>query len=133
MLAAGAEPYVPAWGWAAILLCCLSCCFIAASGLLTGALNMLVYAAGVLSSWAALATMPHLGMLTILLIVVAAVGSYTAPLPAVFAISVLNCAVIWAHLWAHGVSLVESSASAAFSLILLLAAVFSTFALRRES
>lgn len=133
MLAAGAEPYVPAWGWAAMLLGCLSCCFIAASGLLTGALNLLVYAAGVLSSWAALATMPHLGMLTILLIVVAAVGSYTVPMPVVFAISVLNCAVIWAHLWAHGVSLVESSASAAFYLILHLAAVFSTFALRRES
>lgn len=133
MLAVGGGPYVPGWLWVAVLVGCLTATFFAASGLLTFLWQRLTYAAAVLSSWALLLTMPNQGMIVVILVVVAAVGSYIIPIPAVLGVIALNCAVVLGHLMAHGVEPVEYLAVTAFYAIIHLASMFSTYALHRES
>ena len=133
MLAAGSAPYIPIWLWAGLLLACLSCCVLAGGGVLPRGPQLGIYAAAVISSWALVITMPNQGMLVVLLIVVAAVGSYVLPMGLVFGVVVLNCLVIAGHLWFHGADPVEYITASLFYLILHLAAVFSTYALWRET
>ncbi|MGO1523736.1 MAG: sensor histidine kinase [Nesterenkonia sp.] len=76
--------------------------------------------------------MPNQGMLQVLLIVVAAVGSYVLSLRLICGVIVLNCLLIAGHLWFHDAGLQESVTAASFYMILHLAAVFSTYALWRE-
>lgn len=132
MLIAGAEPLIPTWLWTGLLLGCLSCCVLAGGGLLRRRLQLVAYATAVLSSWALVLTMPNQGMLQVVLIVVAAVGSYVLSLRLVFGVIVLNCLVIAGHLWYQGADAQEYLTAAFFYLILHLAAVFSTYALWRE-
>lgn len=132
MLVAGAQPYIPIWLWAGLLLGCLTCCVLAGGGLLRRGLQLVVYAAAVLSSWALVLTMPNQGMLQVVLIVVAAVGSYVLALRLTFGVIVLNCLLIAGHLGFHGAGPQDVITSAFFYLILHLAAVFSTYALWRE-
>ncbi len=133
MLAVGGDPYIPHWLWAVLLLGCLAATFFAASGMLSTPWQRLTYAAAVISSWALLLTMPNQGMIVVLLVVVAAVGSYIIPIPAVLGVIALNCAVVLGHLMAHGVEPLEYLAVTAFYAIIHLASMFSTYALHRES
>ncbi|WP_191089664.1 sensor histidine kinase [Nesterenkonia ebinurensis] len=132
MLAVGGDPYIPSWLWAGLLIGCLSAVVLAASGRLSTSWQNAAYAAAVLSSWALLLTMPDQGMLVVILVVVAAVGSYLIPIPMVLGVIGLNCAVVLGHMVAHGAAPVEYLATTVFYMIIHLASMFSTYALYRE-
>lgn len=133
MLAVGQAPYIPRWLWAVLLIGCLFATFLATSGLLTGPWHRLAYTGAVLSSWTLLLTMPNQGMIVVLLVVVAAAGSYILPMPVVLGVIVMNCAVVLVHLVTHAVAPMEYLAVTAFYAIIHLASMFSTYALHRES
>lgn len=133
LLAAGEEPYIPAWLWILLFLGCLTSALLAVGDVLSPRSALIFYGIAVLSSWAVVLVMPNQGMLAVLLIVVAAVGSYVLPLKAVVGVIVANCAVILGHLWALGADPVDYLSATAFYLILHLAAMLSTYAQARES
>lgn len=132
-LFAGSEPFIPIWAWVLLLLGCLVSVFVAASGIFSRRHQLALYSAALLSSWALLLTMPHQGMLAVILVVIAAVGSYLLSIPVVLGVVVLNLLALVIQQLIHGVDLVESVASTVFYAFIHLAAVFSTFALWRET
>lgn len=133
LLAAGYEPRLPTWLWLLLFLGCLTSALLAVSGLAARRTALVLYGVSVISSWVVVLVMPNQGMLAVLLIVVAAVGSYVLPLWAVLVVIVLNCAVILGHLMALGAVPLEYLSSTAFYLIIHLAAMLSTYAQVRES
>lgn len=133
MLAAGADPYVPVWLWILLFLGCLVTIFWAVGISTNRRVQLVLYAAAVLMSWAVMWLMPAQGTLSVLLIVVAATGSYVLSVKAVFGVVVLNCLAIMGHLWILGEEPAEYLAFTAFYLILHIAAVLSTYAQARES
>ncbi|WP_162319973.1 sensor histidine kinase [Nesterenkonia haasae] len=132
-LLVGVEPFIPVWAWALLLLGCLGSVFLAASGMFARRHQLMLYAAALLSSWALLFTMPHQGMLAVILVVIAAVGSYLLSIPKVLGIVLLNLLALILQQVIHGVDPVESIASTVFYGFIHLAAVFSTYALWRET
>lgn len=133
LLFVGGAPYIPRPLWAVLLMICLAAALYAAGGHLKATHQYLLYGVAVLTSWGLLLTMPDQGMLVVLLVVVAAVGSYTIPIPAVFCVVFLNCLVVMVHLIVHGADVMEVVASTVFHAIIHIAAVFSTYALWRET
>ena len=133
LLAAGEDPYIPAWLWLLLFLGCLVSALLAVGATMRRSAQLVLYGVAIFSSWAVVLVMPNQGMLAVLLIVVAAVGNYVLPLKAVSCVIVLNCVVIMVHLWALGAAPVEYLSSTVFYLILHVAAVLSTYAQARES
>lgn len=129
----GPEPVIPAAMWILLLIVCLASAFFAASGAFDRRQQRLIYAVAVLASWSLVLTAPDLGMLLIILVLVAAVGSYLVSIRVVFGVIVLNCAVVILHMSIYGADLLDLAATAIFALVIHLASVFSTYALYRET
>lgn len=133
MLVLGPHPYIPAWMWFALFLTSLAAVFTAGSGALPRRWTWISYGVSLVTAWAAMLTVPQQGMFVVVLVVIAAVGSYIVPLRAVAAVVVLNCTVILVHLIALGADLAEAVAVTIFYLIIHSASVLSTYALSRET
>lgn len=127
------EPGIPAWVWVGLLVVWFATTSLSASDLPNRTGQLLLYACAVLTSWLLLVTAFGSGMTVILLIVVAAVGSYLMPMRWVLGVVLLNCLVVFGHTWASGAEPVEAAVFASFYLIIHLATVFSTYAQRREN
>lgn len=133
VLLLGPDPYIPSGWWLLLLITCVTSGFLAVSGTVEGRGNHLVYAAAVLSSWALLLSVPSQGMLVVLLVAVAAVGTYIVPVWAALLVVLLNCAVILGALVFHGAGPAEYLAATIFYAIIHLASILSTYALQREA
>ncbi|GAA1178656.1 sensor histidine kinase [Nesterenkonia xinjiangensis] len=133
LLVAGERPLIPLPAWAALFGVSLAAVLVAASAPRSRALELGSYGAAVVTSWIVMGTMPQQGMLAVLLVVIAAVGTYVVSLRVTLTVVGLNCLVIAASMALHRADLVEASASTVFYLFIHLAAVFSSVALNRES
>lgn len=129
----GPDPRIPVPVWTLLLIGCLAASFFSASDFFPRRHQILLYAAAVLTSWTLVLTSTEQGMLSIILVLTAAVGSYIIPIRMVLGIVALNTLVVILHMSMQGADLVEFLASAVFTLIIHLAAVFSTYALYRET
>lgn len=128
-----ADPYVPPWLWVLLLVGCLGGLILAVAEHFGRWTQHLLYAVSVLCSWALLLSLPNQGMIVVILVVVAAAGSYLLPIRAVLGVIGLNCAVVMLHLMFHGVEPAEYLTVTAFYAVIHLASMFSTYALYRES
>ncbi|MGQ7788955.1 sensor histidine kinase [Nesterenkonia sp. PF2B19] len=133
VLLTGMRPYIPVLAWSALLVACLVGVFFAAAPVTDRRIQLASYALAVLSSWALLLTLPGQGMLVVILVVVAAVGTYVVPMAAVVGVVALNTVVIAVHAWAHGAGVVDYVATPIFYLFIHLAAVLSTWSLQQEA
>lgn len=133
VLFAGMRPVIPVLAWCVLLVVCLVGVFVAAAPATGRGVQVASFGVAVLSSWALLLTMPGQGMLVVIMVVVAAVGSYVVSMPAVVVVIGLNTLVVALHAWAHGASPVDYVATPIFYLFIHLAAVFSTWALQQEA
>lgn len=129
----GSEPHIPRSLWVLMLIVCLVAAFLASVEVFGRSLQLLLYAIAVLSSWSLLMSHPEQGMLMIILVLVAAIGSYIVPMPLVLGLVASNTAVLTLHMGIHGLDLLNIVINAVFTLVIHLAAVFSTYALYRES
>lgn len=128
------ELAVPVWIWSSILVAWFTATNLSVSRLPSRTGQLLLYGCAVLTSWALLMTVSSSGsMVVILLIAIAAMGSYLIPMRWVFCVVLLNCLVIFGHTWSAGADLVEAAASAIFYLIIHLAVVFTGYAMSRET
>lgn len=133
LLFTGSEPYIPSWIWLALLCIALSCSVWPVVNKLSARAALMLYTTAVVSSWLLIATMPDIGMLVVLLILVAAAGVDVVPMWAVLSVVVMNCVMIAIHLRTAGAEPVDYFGISAFYFILHIAAVFSTYALSREA
>lgn len=124
---------VPAWVWAGLLIVwIITLIFMSYWSGYAG--QLLFYGCALVTSWAMLATVSSPGsMIVVLLIMVAAIGSYLFPIRWVLGIVALNCLVSFAHMQITGADMRGSLAFTGFYLILHLATVFMGFAMLRET
>ena len=127
------DPSIPVWLWAGLLVVWCATTSLSASELPGRSGQLLLYACAVLTSWLLVLTAIGGGMTVILLIVVAALGSYLMPMRWVLGVVLLNCVVVFGHTWVSTADMVEAVVFASFYLIIHLATVFSTYATWRES
>lgn len=128
------ELAVPAWIWAGILAVWCITTNLSVAELLNRTGQLLLYGTAVLTSWVLLVTVSNSSTMTVMLLVaVAAVGSYLIALRWVFSIVLLNCLVIFGHGWWAGADLAEAVSTAIFYLIIHVAVVFSGYAMSRET
>lgn len=133
LLILGPDPYLPAWLWFGLYLATLAAVVWAVGGWLDRFRSQVVYCGAVVLTWTVTLAMPDQGMVVVLLIAVAAVGSYVLPLRGVAVIVLLNSAVLAAQLLIQGRDLTETVVSVVFYFILQFASVLSTYALYRET
>jgi signal transduction histidine kinase len=130
-LLAGPDMLVPRWVWGMLLLVCVTAAFFP---LFLGRWPaVLVFAVSVGSSWALLLTVQGQGMVEVILVVVAAVGTYVVTGWATGAVVVANCVVIVVHLDHQGADTANLVAVTAFYLFIHVAAVTSTYTMAHES
>ncbi len=132
---AGVQTYIPGPVWLLILLICVAGLFVAGDSRRPWGWQLGAYVVSVLSGWVLVASLPpqSMGMLVVMLVVVAAVGSYVIPLWANAVVVVLNVAVVLGVFVIHQWPLVDTVVSSIFYTIIHIAAVLSTYALYRES
>lgn len=131
---AGGEIAVPGALWLTLLLVCVVGLFIAGDPSQPRRRAVAAYSVSVLCSWVLIASLPaqNFGML-VLLVVVAAVGSYVVPLWATGVVVALNMTVVLLVFLLHDAPLADLSIGVIFYTIIHIAAVLSTYALYRES
>lgn len=122
---------IPRWSWALLLLVCISTAFF--SNYLGPRLAGPVFLIAVLSSWGLLLTVQNQGFVEVILIVVAASGSFVIPLWGIVLVTVANCAVIALHLALQGADPGEMTIVASFYVFIHVAAVTSTYVMLQES
>lgn len=128
------ELAIPAWIWCSILVVWFAATNLSISRLPSRSGRLLLYGCAVLASWSLLITVSSSGsMVVILLIAIAAMGSYLMPMGWVLGIVLLNCLVTFGHARHTGADLVDAVASAIFYLIIHLAVVFTGYAISRET
>ena len=132
---AGGEIAVPGALWLTLLLVCVAGLFIAGDPSQPRRRAVAAYSVSVLCSWVLIASLPaqNFGMLVVLLVVVAAVGSYVVPLWATGVVVALNMTVVLLVFLLHDAPLADLSIVVIFYTIIHIAAVLSTYALYRES
>lgn len=133
LLALGFDPYIPVPVWIALLIGSLAAGFAAATEIFRRRTELALYYGAILGSWALVLTASDQGMLVILLVLVAALGSYIVPIRTVMIIVILNNLVVTLHMVIHGADVVEFAVTTVFNLVIHCAAVFSTYALYRET
>lgn len=126
------DPDLPAGMWVAAYAA--SFIAIVAAGVLgeRPSAQRAVYAVAVVLSWLVVATVPGGGLLPVLLVVVAAVGTEVVRLPANLAVVALNTAVIGFTAARGGDSTTGVLIGTAFYALVQIASVFSVAAIRRE-
>ena len=127
------DPSIPVPAWAGLLVVWCATTSLSASDLPSRAGQLMLFACAVLTSWLLGVTAFGGGMTVILMIVVAAVGSYLMPMRWVLGVVLLNCLVVFGHTWVSSADLVTALVVASFYLIIHLATVFSTYLSWRES
>lgn len=132
---AGAETYIPGPLWLLLLVICVAGMFIAGDPSRPSRLQLGSYAVSVLCVWVLIASLPpqRFGMLVVLMVVVAAVGSYVVPLWGTGVVIALNMTVVAGSFAVHQSGLADAVVSSIFYTIIHIAAVLSTYALYRES
>lgn len=132
---AGGETAIPGALWLAFLLVCVAGLFIAGDPSQPRRRAVAAYSVSVVCSWSLIASLPaqNFGMLVVLLVVVAAVGSYVLPLWATGVVIALNMTVVLLVFLLHDAPLADLSIGVIFYTIIHIAAVLSTYALYRES
>lgn len=133
LLVLGPEPHIPAWLWFGLLLASLAAVTWSVGGWLSGLRSRMVYGLAVVLLWSVVLTMPGQGMLVVLLVALAAVGTYLLPLWAVGIVVLLSCTAAVAQVLIRGADLTEATITAVFYLVIHVASVLSTYALYRES
>lgn len=126
-----ADPLIPRVLWT-LLLAVFFTGVLAASIARRPRLRRAALAAGIVSSWILVLTVPGMGLLNILVVVTAAISVYTVRLPATMVIVLLNTGIILltTQLWFADVF--ESLMLGGFYLLIQMATVFSTATLLRE-
>lgn len=130
LLVNGPEPYIPSSLWLALLFICLGADFLP---IRSHRLQLAVYLVTVVLSWVLVATVPDMGSLLVLLILVAVTGVGTVPMWTIIGIIVANCVIVIVHMWAHGAEPAQYLVAAGFSFGLHCAIVFIAYALVRET
>lgn len=132
---AGEETSIPGVLWLTLLLVCVAGLFVAGDPNRSRRRATAAYSVSVVSSWVLIASLPaqNFGMLVVLLVVVAAVGSYVLPLWATGAVIALNMTVVLIMFLVHDAPLADLGVGVIFYTIIHIAAVLSTYALYRES
>ncbi|GAA4917057.1 sensor histidine kinase [Nesterenkonia rhizosphaerae] len=133
LLFLGPEPYIPRGLWFGLFLASLFSVVWAVGGEMSRRKSQMTYCGAVVLSWLVLLTIPDQGMLVVLLVAVAAVGSYLLPLWAVGVVVALNCCVVAVQFLIRGTHLIDLTISVAFYLIIHCASVLSTYTLHKES
>ncbi len=128
LLVLGPEPHIPAWLWFGLLLASLAAVTWSVGGWLSGLRSRMVYGLAVVLLWSVVLTMPGQGMLVVLLVALAAVGTYLLPLWAVGIVVLLSCTAAVAQVLIRGADLTEATITAVFYLVIHVASVLSTYA-----
>lgn len=130
----GDDHLIPTWIWACILVVLFVSLHFSVSALPSRIVALLLYGCAVLSSWVLMVTVVSSGSITvILLIAVAAVGSYLLPMRWVLCVVALNCLVYFAYMQITGAALPNTVTFTIFYLIIHLAVVFTAYAMDRET
>lgn len=132
---AGGETAIPGALWLVLLVVCVAGLFIAGDPSQPRRRAVAAYSVSAVCSWILIASLPpqNFGMLVVLLVVVAAVGSYVLPLWATGVVIALNMTVVLLVFLLHDAPLADLSIGTIFYTIIHIAAVLSTYALYRES
>ncbi|GAA1823897.1 sensor histidine kinase [Nesterenkonia flava] len=133
LLLLGPGPHIPAWMWSGLFLGSLAAVVWSLSGQLGAQGARMVYGAAVGLGWSVVLTMPEQGMLVVLLVALAAVGTYLLPIWVVGVVILLNCTVAAIQQLMQGADAVSLAVTVVFYLIIHSASVLSTYALYRES
>lgn len=91
-----------------------------------------LFATAVVTSWAVLLTTPHMGLLPVLLVIVAAVSVYIVPLRVGFAVVGLNTAVLALVMTLQHRELLDALITLGFYLLIQVASMLSSATLIRE-
>lgn len=128
------EHMIPVWAWGILLVVwCVSLHF-SVSDRLSRTAALLFYGCALLSSWGLMLTVSSSNsMIVMLLIAVAAVGSYMLPMRWVLGVVALNCLVSFVHMQITGADLPGALTFTIFYLIIHLAVVFTAYAMAREN
>jgi signal transduction histidine kinase len=130
-LVAVPDMLVPRWAWGTLLLVCITTAFFP---LFLGRWPAtLMFSVSLGSSWALLLTVQGQGMVEVILVVVASVGTYVIPTWATGVVVVSNCLVIMAHLNHQGADTTDLVFVTAFYLFIHVAAVTGTYTMLHES
>lgn len=126
---------IPGALWLVLLVVCVAGLFIAGDPSQPRRRAVAAYSVSAVCSWILIASLPpqNFGMLVVLLVVVAAVGSYVLPLWATGVVIALNMTVVLLVFLLHDAPLADLSIGTIFYTIIHIAAVLSTYALYRES
>ncbi|NLS10581.1 two-component sensor histidine kinase [Nesterenkonia sp. MY13] len=132
---AGTETLIPGPVWLTLLVVSVGGLLIAGDSSRPRPWALAAYWTSVASSWVLIASLPpqNFGMMVVLLVVIAAVGSYVVPLWAAWVVVALNMAVVLSIFLVHGAPLADTSVWVVFYTIIHIAGVLSTYALYRES
>lgn len=123
--------YISRWLWAVLLIICVAATFYSAEG--RRPVHRLSYVLGVVSSWALFVTIDHQGMISVLMVVAAAVGCYVVPMWAVSLVVVANNALILVFMLVHDLEPLDAVAVTFFYAFIHLLAFLSTFEIIQES
>lgn len=125
---------IPVWARAGVLVVCFISLHFSISERPSRTAALLLYGCALFSSWVLMLTVSSSNsMIVILLIAVAAVGSYLLPMRWVLGVVALNCLVSFVHMQITGADLPGSLTFTIFYLIIHLAAVFTAYAMARET
>ncbi|WP_413318995.1 histidine kinase [Agrococcus sp. 1P02AA] len=124
-------PLVPYPVWVAVLALFLAA-LLFASMARPGARRSAAYAVAMLASWALVLTLPTVGFVLVLLVVVAGLGAYVAPLWASLTVVALNTVVVALTTALVHVDAVETAIQTGFYLMIQLATLLSSIALLQE-
>lgn len=125
---------IPVWAWAGVLVVWFVSLHFSVSERPSRTAALLLYGCSLLSSWVLMLTVSSSSsMIVILLIAVAAVGSYLLPMRWVLGVVALNCLVSFGYMQITGADLPGSLTFTIFYLIIHLAAVFTAYAMARET
>lgn len=96
------------------------------------AAGRIAYGAGIVLAWLVVLSVPYAGLLPVLLVAVAAVGTDIVRLPANMAVVALNTVVITVSIWRGGQEAIDVFIGGAFYALVQAASVLSVVAIRRE-
>lgn len=131
VFAGAADPNLPTPVWVVLFVSVFAAILLAFS-VERPAARVGVYGAAVVLAWAVLLTVPQAGLLPILLVVTAAIGTDFVRLPANLVVVGLNTVVIGVTLARGDQGTADLLLGAAFYALIQVATVFSVAAIRRE-
>ena len=126
------DPAIPRGWWITIFAVVIVALLLALFRERPDPAGYVLFATAVLSSWAVVLTVPHMGLLPVLLVVTAAVSVYIVPLRVGFLVVGLNTVVLAVAMGLHGRDAVDTLVTLGFYLLIQVATVLSSVTLIRE-